>query len=137
MARKKAEAERVAAEAARRREQEGEALRRQMAAESEQLEKQRQFLLTKGRREYAARIRVAVTERWIRPTGVPRGLRCKVFVEQTEMGTVTAVRIEESSGDVAFDRSVERAVRGASPLPRPQDPALFDRQIVFIFDPRD
>jgi TonB family protein len=48
---------------------------------------------------------------------------------------VLSVRIVESSGNVAFDRSVEQAVRSASPLPRPSDPALYDREIEFTFEP--
>ena len=112
------------------------ALRRQMAAEEEQLERRRKLLLAKGRREYAARIQSVVERRWTRPAGSPAGLRCKVFVEQTKSGDVVSVRIQESSGDVAFDRSVEHAVLGASPLPRPKDPALFERQILFVFERR-
>ena len=43
--------------------------------------------------------------------------------------------IRTSSGNVAFDRSVEDAVLRASPLPAPKDPALFDRHIVITFEP--
>jgi colicin import membrane protein len=36
---------------------------------------------------------------------------------------------------VAFQRSVEAAVRKASPLPAPPDPEVFDREIEFVFEP--
>jgi colicin import membrane protein len=41
--------------------------------------------------------------------------------------------VTKSSGDAAFDRSVEAAVKKASPLPPPQNPELFDRDLEFIF----
>ena len=42
--------------------------------------------------------------------------------------------IQTSNGSVAFDRSVEDAVLRASPLPVPNDPSLFDRNIVLTFE---
>ena len=47
------------------------------------------------------------------------------------------VDVVESSGNIAFDRSVEAAVRKADPLPMPESErlvALF-RDLTFIFDP--
>ena len=52
-----------------------------------------------------------------------------------ESGEVVQAIIVKSSGNVAFDRSVEQAVLRASPLPVPRDPSLFVREIQFIFDP--
>ena len=46
------------------------------------------------------------------------------------------VHIIESSGNRAFDRSVEQALWGASPLPLPQDVSLFRRDLQFVFDPQ-
>ena len=43
--------------------------------------------------------------------------------------------IQSSSGNVAFDRSVEEAVLRSSPLPVPKDPSLFDRNVVITFEP--
>ena len=45
------------------------------------------------------------------------------------------MQVQESSGNVAFDRSVQDAVQRASPLPQPKDPSLFAREIIFEFDP--
>ena len=52
-------------------------------------------------------------------------------------GDVVSVSVVRSSGDPVFDRSVETAVLKASPLPLPEDPALFKhfREINFNFDP--
>ncbi len=48
-----------------------------------------------------------------------------------------SIIITESSGDPVFDRSVEIAVRKASPFPLPKDKSLFDhfREVKFIFKP--
>jgi colicin import membrane protein len=44
----------------------------------------------------------------------------------------------ESSGDPAFDRSAEAAVRRASPLPLPANRELFEnfRSFTFVFKPQ-
>jgi len=49
------------------------------------------------------------------------------------------VSIIKSSGDVGFDRAVERAVSKADPLPMPTSPKLVSqfRDIKFIFKPSD
>ena len=68
---------------------------------------------------------------------MPGGLKCKIRVTQIAGGEVVKAEVIQSSGNLAFDRSVEAAVFKASPLPRPKDPSLFDREIVFIFAPED
>jgi colicin import membrane protein len=56
-------------------------------------------------------------------------------VEQIPGGEVTGIEVVRSSGNHAFDRSVEAAIRKASPLPQPKDPSVFARVINFEFDP--
>ncbi|VAX00785.1 hypothetical protein MNBD_GAMMA19-1108, partial [hydrothermal vent metagenome] len=51
-------------------------------------------------------------------------------------GEVVNVTVTQCVGDDVFRRSVEAAVYKASPLPRPSDPALFERQILFNFKPK-
>jgi colicin import membrane protein len=50
-------------------------------------------------------------------------------------GAVTGVTIGRCNGDDAVRQSIEVAVRNASPLPEPPDPALFDRNLRFNFKP--
>jgi colicin import membrane protein len=50
---------------------------------------------------------------------------------------VVSAEIVSCNGDDAVRRSILAAVERASPLPRPSDPALFERSIVFIFKPED
>ena len=123
-------------EEARRREEE-RARRELMAREQQRLEQERKAIIAKALEEYVGAIQSSVLRNWRRPTGVPRGLKCTVSVVQAKNGKVLRVEIAQSSGNVAFDRSVEQAVRG--PLRRcrcPRQRAVFEREILFLFNPR-
>ena len=85
--------------------------------------------------EYEAAIRQKVERNWIRPSTAGSGASCEVMVEQDPGGGVMSVQVRSCEGDQAFRHSVETAVKRASPLPTPADPALFDRNIEFIFKP--
>ena len=83
-------------------------------------------------------IRSQITRNWIFPASYQKGMKCKVLVRIIPGGDVVSVRIIESSGNIAFDQSVEQAVRKAAPLPVPKaDSGLFDqfREVEFVFDP--
>lgn len=140
---RKIEAERKAAEAekkrleSQRREAE-ERLKAQMAAEAEKLAlEQQQFRSARISRlqdQYVAEITNKVERNWLRPPD-SRGSLCSVLINQIPGGEIVGVRVTDCDGDVAFKRSVEAAVRKASPLPRPPEAELFQREIEFIFRP--
>jgi len=65
---------------------------------------------------------------WIRPATSAAGLRCTIRVKLLPSGDVMDAQVIVSSGDPAFDRSAENAVRKASPLPVPQDKILFNQK---------
>ncbi len=88
------------------------------------------------REKYIMQIAQKVENNWLRPVASSEGQSCDVIVTQTMMGDVIDVRLQSCTSDNAFQRSVERAVRKASPLPVPPDPELFDREIYFKFKPR-
>ncbi|WP_018955056.1 cell envelope integrity protein TolA [Thioalkalivibrio sulfidiphilus] len=117
--------ERRLQEAAAQRAREEEA--RRQAARQAQLDSQRQ--------QYMAAIRSAVERAWLRPADHQSGQRAVVFVRQAPGGFIQEVRIESCTGNPAFCRSVEAAVRRAEPLPSPPDPELFAREIRFTFEP--
>jgi len=50
---------------------------------------------------------------------------------------VLTVRMTRSSGNKAYDEAVERAIIRASPLPKPDDPGVFQRQLELRFRPKD
>lgn len=132
------ERKRAAAEAERKRKEAEESLRQAMAAENERLaqeqQRRRQLQLNTVRAQYIADIANKVGRNWLRPTG-SSGSHCRVLIHQIPSGEVIDVRLNECDGDVAFQRSVEAAVRKASPLPLPSDPEVFEREIEFVFEP--
>ena len=82
-------------------------------------------------------IQQKVQNSWRRPAGSPPGLSCVIQVKLIPGGEVVSAKVVQSSGDALFDRSVETAVLKASPLPLPDDPAMFKyfREINFRFVP--
>ena len=126
-AKRKAEAK---AEAARQREAE-QALQAQLAEEAAQARAQSALS------EFIPYIQERVQNNWLRPLGSPPGLSCVIQVKLIPGGEVVGTRVVRSSGNQLFDESVERAVQKASPLPLPDDPALFKyfREINFNFVP--
>jgi len=88
------------------------------------------------RQRYIMLIAQKVENNWLRPVSTSDEQSCEIIVTQTMMGDVIDVMLQACTNDNAFQRSVERAVRKASPLPLPPDPELFDRKIYFKFKPR-
>ena len=128
--------------------------REERKAQLEKEEKQRQEKIAEKKRaaaqkkravyvqsevsKYKGLIRSQITRSWIFPASYQKGMRCKVLVRLIPSGDVISVRIIQSSGNSAFDRSVEMAVNKASPLPVPKSSSgLFDhfREVEFVFDP--
>jgi colicin import membrane protein len=85
--------------------------------------------------QYIDVIRQKVERNWAPPAGATSGLSCDVQVTQIPGGEVVNVRIGTCNGDAAVMRSIEAAVYKASPLPPPPDPSLFERELLFKFEP--
>jgi colicin import membrane protein len=138
-----AEAQRKKTEAAARKKAEAEARRKaELAAALDREEDERRLAqerrrLQSLRAQYEVAIQQRVQRNWLRPPSVTSAMYCDVLVNQIPSGDVTRVEILECEGGSAFQRSVEVAVRKASPLPSPPDPALFDREIQFTFRPEN
>lgn len=86
--------------------------------------------------EWAAILERHVTKYWIRPPSAADDFECRVEVDLLPDGTVTNVRIASSCGNAQLDRSVQDAVYRASPMPRPSDPSVFERNLSIKFRPR-
>jgi len=121
----------------KRRDAEIKAMQAAIAAEQAALEQANQKRLSSLRGQYVADIQSKVARHWIKPASAKKGSSCKVVVNQIPGGEVINVKASKCNGDDVFRRSVESAVYKASPLPRPSDPGLFDREIVFTFKPKD
>lgn len=88
--------------------------------------------------KYRVLIQGDITRSWIFPASYQKGMKCKIKVRLIPSGDVVSIAIVQSSGNIAFDRSVEMAVQKASPLPVPNSGSgLFDhfRELELVFDP--
>lgn len=85
---------------------------------------------------HLALIQARVMDRWMRPARWA-GLSCTLRLTLMSTGKVLQVTVVRSSGDPEYDASMMTAVRNASPLPLPADPALFYRfqQLEMAFEP--
>lgn len=139
--RKRKEEERIRKEEEQRRAEEKAEFERALHEEERREEEARKAAaraarLQTQRERYIMLIAQRVESNWLRPVGNIDGQSCDVLVRQTLSGEVIDVQLTECTSDIAFQRSVERAVQKASPLPLPPDPELFDREIYFKFKPR-
>jgi len=140
-ARLDAEKKRKVEEERKRREDEKAEFKRALLEEERREEEakklaERTARLQTQRQQYIVLIAQKVENNWLRPVTNTEGQSCDVIVTQTMMGDVIDVRLQSCTSDNAFQRSVERAVRKASPLPLPPNPDVFDREIYFTFKPR-
>jgi len=106
-------------------------LKRQLAEE----ERRSQAVSAGLLQQYVAQIQAQVQRAWIRPPSARAGLNCVVYVTQVPGGEVTSVRVGDCNGDDIVRQSIEAAVYRASPLPKPSDPALFERNLRLEFRP--
>lgn len=129
-ARKKKEAE----EAEVRRKAEEAELKRRLAEEAA-AERARSSEMQKLRAQYVLSIQRQVERNWITPPSMTAGWSCDVLVHQSRFGDVLQVQMLKCNGNDAFKRSVETAVRKASPFPEPPANDVFDKKLQFTFKP--
>lgn len=112
-----------------------EELKRKLAEEQQQIAQQnneRQSTIDR----YRSMIEAAVRKHWKIPPGARAGMGCELRVRLLPSGEVIRVELVKSSGNSVFDKSVQIAVRQASPLPVPKvETGLFDvfRDLRFPF----
>jgi colicin import membrane protein len=86
-------------------------------------------------RAWTDKIRAKIRGNIILPQGI-RGNPEAIFdVSLLPTGEVLAVRKWKSSGHFGYDDAVERAIMKSSPLPKPDDSNLFQRQLQLAFRP--
>ena len=120
--------------------EENERLRREMEAErrAEELEAEERRFAARNSAEMAAyqfAIAQKIRRSWAVPASAGPETRCSVRVTQLPGGEVVGVNIISCNGDDAVRRSVEAAIRRASPLPEPSNPELFDRNLTLNLTP--
>ena len=82
----------------------------------------------------------AVVSNWSRPPSARNDMEAQLRVELIPTGEVISVTVISSSGNSAFDRSAEAAVRKARRFEVPGETRLFERHFrsfVLLFKPQD
>lgn len=86
---------------------------------------------------YANRIKTKIKSNIVLPPDI-RGNPEAIFdVVQLPTGEVMSVRLRKSSGHRGYDDAVERAILKSSPLPRPERPDQFMRDLQLKFRPQE
>ena len=101
------------------------------AAESEQ----RASSNKKGLKDYAAKIRGKIRGNIVLTPNITGNPEAIFEVDQLPSGEVLAVKLKRSSGNKGLDEAIERAILKSSPLPKPDDPALFQRTLEIKYKP--
>ncbi len=107
--------------------------------EAQELESREDEEATKS---YYQIIRQRLSDNWSRPPSARLGMTVKVRIVLVPTGRIVGVVIESSSGDAAFDRSVEQAIKKVDQFVELQgmDGRLFElrfRQVTVLFSPED
>lgn len=77
--------------------------------------------------EHTLLIKEQIQSQWRYPPAVDSGMEVELKLTLVPTGEVVQVQIVKSSGNPALDRSVEQAIRKASPLPVPKNIAVFEQ----------
>lgn len=101
------------------------------AAEAEQ----RASSNKRGLADYAAKIRGKIRGNIVLPPNIQGNPEALFELSQLPSGEVLAVNLKRSSGNPALDTAIERAIRKSSPLPKPDDSALFQRELSIKYKP--
>lgn len=92
---------------------------------------------------YSDAIAQAIVREWSRPPSARNDMEARMVVELTPAGDLLGVEIADSSGNAAFDRAAEAAVRKAARrdrFPVPPERSLFEaqfRRFTLLFKPED
>jgi len=120
------------------RERAAENEQRRIASLAAQADREQQAAAARrGLESYAAKIRGKVRGNIVLPPGIVGNPESAFDVTQLPSGDVLAVRLKRSSGNAALDAAIERAILKSSPLPKPDDPAAYQRVLEIKYKPFD
>ena len=91
----------------------------------------------KAQQAWMDRIAASIRNRINMPPDVPGNPEAIFDVTLLPSGDVLTVRRRKSSGHAGYDAAVERAIHAASPLPKPDQPSTFRRDLELKFRPKD
>lgn len=122
-----------------RRERQKQELAQALAAEEAELQAATDAELASS---YVGLISEVISNNWNRPPSARNSMQVVLRIQMIPTGEVTSVAVVKSSGDAAFDRSAENAVKKAGRFAELQQlpPRVFDqyfRRLTFTFTPED
>ena len=113
--------------------------RARAAAESSQLAQlkteQAFAARSRGLADYAAKVSGKIRGNIVLPPGIQGNPEAIFAVIQLPSGEVLSVKVRKSSGNRMLDEAIERAILKSSPLPKPDDPTLFERELKIPYRP--
>jgi len=125
-------------------------MQEQLAAEEQQISAQRQeaelsALLardaaaarSKALAAWADKIRATIRRNIVLPPGIKGNPEAVFQIVLLPTAEVLRADVEKSSNNAALDDAIVRAILKSSPLPKPDDPRVFDRRIELTYRPYD
>lgn len=91
----------------------------------------------RGLADYAAKIRGKIKGNIVLPSSIKGNPEAVFKVTQLPSGEIIEVKIGKSSGNKLLDDAIERAINKSSPLPLPDQPGLFSRELEVKYKPFD
>ncbi|NHO64137.1 cell envelope integrity protein TolA [Aestuariicella hydrocarbonica] len=91
---------------------------------------------------YVALMAQRIEQNWSRPPSARNGMKCELAIQLIPTGEVINVTVVKSSGNSAFDRAAEQAVKkiGRFDELKKVEPDVFERyfrQVTLVFNPQD
>ena len=89
---------------------------------------------------YMDAINRGIVALWSRPPSARNDMKARFQVDLVPSGELLGVMLLETSGNTAFDRAAEIAIRKASPFEVPPDHDVFEahfRRFTLLFNPQD
>jgi colicin import membrane protein len=96
------------------------------AAEAEQ----RASASKRGLANYINKVQGKIRGNIVLPPNIQGNPAAVIEITQLPTGEVLGVKIRRSSGNLGLDAAIERAIMRSSPLPKPDEASLFQRQLV-------
>ncbi|MGY0217734.1 TonB family protein [Endozoicomonadaceae bacterium StTr2] len=142
--RRKEEEKRKQDEARKKREQQelADRLRREQAAKDAQEKAEAEARAVASKVQYFTGLFIQdLSYNWSRPPSARNNMRARFRITLSRFGDIQTLSLLSGSGDAAFDRSAEQAIRKAAPFSwaRQMDSQTYNRfkQFTFEFNPED
>lgn len=107
----------------------------EMRAMNEARAEQAAAARSRGLADYAGKIRGKIRGNTVLPQAIQGNPEALFEVTQLPSGEVISVRLKRSSGNANLDAAIERAILKSSPLPKPDQPELFQRVLEIKYRP--